>query len=172
MTRDLRSGLARFRELGLDPCRARAAQSRDAGNPWQHSPASSWGLRAGWGQLRGCCLPSAPASAQASSQLGLALCPAQPLPDLLRTAPPDIPHQQKQPCGRDPSCLAGFWTGMSLSGPGMHVLAAFKHPEEPLAPKLSSPGKSVAGGASAPGQSKTGQPEGCWGEQEGHSEHR
>lgn len=61
------------------------------------------------------------------------------------------------------------WTAVSLSGPGVPVL---EHPEEPLAPEQSSLCKSVAGGASAPVQSKTGWPEGCWGEQEGHSEHR
>jgi len=54
----------------------------------------------------------------------------------------------------------------------MHVLLAVKHPEEPVAPEPSSLCKSAARGAPAPGQSKTGRPEGCWGEQEGHSERR
>lgn len=68
MPRDLQPGLAGFRELGLDPCRARAAQSRDAGNPQQRSPASSWGLPAGRGQRALPCLVG-------TSGLLPALCP-------------------------------------------------------------------------------------------------
>lgn len=54
---DLQSGLARFRELGLNP------KSQDAGNPQQHFP----GALVMMGQSQHCCLPSAPASAQADT---------------------------------------------------------------------------------------------------------
>lgn len=149
------AGLPRAEMLGTPsstPQRAPRGCGQDGGS----------GLCQAWRAPGSCCLPSAPVAAQASPQLGHSSVPSSATSHLLHTVPPDLPQEQNHPHSRDPSCLAGFWTGISLSRPGMHVLPAFKHPEEPLAPELSSLwleehpllGRTRLGGQKATGENK------------------